>query len=75
VLRDGTVWIGTDTWAALDCDWMQLHALPDLGMIEIAPAGGPLVRPGVTWDGQYVGEVVTRLSDGCLRQEVWRAPS
>lgn len=73
VLRDGTVWIGAETWPALDCQWSQVHALPDLGMAEIAPAGGPLVRPGVTWDGQHVGAVVTRLESGSLRQEVWRA--
>ena len=75
VLRDGTVWIGTETWPALECESSQVHALPDLGMIEIAPLGGPLVRPGVAWNGQHVFDVMTRLESGSLRQEVWCAAS
>lgn len=75
VLRDGTVWVGTETYPAIaeDAVWTELHAFPDLGMTEIAPGEAPLVRPGLTWDGISTGTVVTRLDSGVLRQEVWRA--
>jgi hypothetical protein len=75
VLRDGTIWIGVDTFPAVSVDatWTQLHAFPDLGMVEIAPGDAPLVGPGVTWNGVSVGTVLTRLDGGVLRQEVWRA--
>jgi hypothetical protein len=73
VLRDGTIWIGTDVPVETAEPFTQIHAFPDLGMVEIVPSGAPVVAPGCLLAGVAVGAVVTRLDGGVMRQEVWRA--
>jgi len=73
VLRDGTIWIGSDTYAELEAEAVQIASWPDQALRLIAPEGAPLVRPGVTHDGWMVDHVTTRLDDGTIRQDVWRA--
>ncbi len=68
VLRDGTVWIGVDTWPAatlkhdvLDEDWAQ-------GLICLA-SDAPELEPGTTLDGQRIETVIHRIADRVLRTE------
>lgn len=70
--RDGTLWLGADTYAELEADVVELQHHASLGMKVVAPAAEPTIRPAVTWDGWRVEHVTTRLRDGKLRQEVWR---
>lgn len=71
--RDGTVWIGEDTYPELEADAALIASWPDQALRLIAPSGAPLVRPGVTHDGWQIDHVTTRLSDGSIRQDIWRA--
>lgn len=73
VLRDGTIWIGSDAYAELEADAVQIATWPDQALQLIAPDGAPLVRPGVTYDGWQITDVTTRLSDGVIRQDLWHA--
>ena len=68
VLADGTVWIGKDTYPELsiphvleDEDWFS-------GILNIAPET-PALRPGVTFLGHKIEEVVHYASPGKLRTE------
>jgi hypothetical protein len=73
VKRDGTVWLGADTYAALEADATLISAWPDQALRLYAPDTAPLVRPGVTYDGWQVDHVTTRLEGGTIRQDIWRA--
>ena len=73
--RDGTIWIGTDTFAELDPEADKVGQAPELGVTSYAPRGAPLARPGTTIDDVEVHDVVTSLDGGSLRQEVWSASS
>lgn len=66
ILRDGTVWIGVDTWpevepdgTVLDDDWAD-------GSIELAP-DTPTMVPGIVVRGQRIEEVVHKLGPSGLR--------
>jgi hypothetical protein len=72
-LRDGTVWLGTDTFAELDSEADTVAAFPDLGLTVIAPQAAPLARPGTTIDGVEIHDVITRLDGSSVRQELWSA--
>lgn len=73
VKRDGTVWLGADTYPELEADAVLVTAWPDQALRLYAPTAAPLVRPGVTYDGWLVDHVTTRLEGGTLRQDIWRA--
>jgi len=73
ILRDGSVWLGTDTFAELDARADTVGAFPDLGMTRIAPRTAPFARPGTTIGGVQIHDVVTRLDGGSIRQELWGA--
>jgi hypothetical protein len=72
VLRDGTVWIGIDSFPELESDEnvdIETDPMPASGRYEIAPET-PLAYPGVTYSGRCVTEVTTYLSGTKLRQEL-----
>jgi len=72
VLRDGTVWVGVDTFPELahdeDVD-IETDPMPASGRFEFAPET-PLVYPGVTFAGRCVTEVTTYVEGTRLRQEL-----
>ncbi len=72
VQRDGTIWAGPETWAALDATKF-LNAIPDEGAAVYACDGAP-IRPGVTLttpEGEIrVVEVVYTLASGSTRATV-----
>lgn len=71
MLRDGTVWVGVDTFPELDARDVDIETdpMPEDGRYEIAPES-PVVYPGVTYNGRCVTEVVTYLEGTKLRQEL-----
>lgn len=71
ILPDGTLWIGTDTWAptSLD-DHVYLSASPGPGFVEVF-AGDPRVFPGETFRDRKVSAVSHRFSDRKLRTRIW----
>lgn len=60
ILRDGTVWIGVDTWPEVEPDGVVLDDDWGDGSIEIAPDTATMV-PGIVVRGQRVEEVIHRL--------------
>ncbi|MGW8285749.1 MAG: hypothetical protein ACWGPR_08525 [Candidatus Deferrimicrobiaceae bacterium] len=75
-LRDGTVWIGVDTFPELaqDEDDVITDPMPDDGIRVVAPET-PYIYPGVTYDGECVTEVWTTLKDRKLRQRLICRPA
>ena len=77
VLADGTVWVGPETWAALELgtDLDVIGANPRTGRWELAGAAALAIVPGrvVTLDGQdvRVGAVEHRLHEVVLRTVVF----
>lgn len=71
IQRDGTVWIGTDTYPELETEHTELDADPRRTSMIIAPALTPEVRPGVTFEGQQVTRVTTSLKPTGIRQHVF----
>lgn len=69
VLRDGTVWFGTEGWAELDvsADPVVEEHHGD-GFMMTAPTQ-PLTYPGTVIRGQRIEQVVHRLEDRQLRSE------
>lgn len=66
VLRDGTLWIGEDTWAAFDLDAIELenngaHRYRVFGPEQLD------LKPGVTLNGERVAQVEHRVSEDGLR--------
>lgn len=72
VLRDGTVWLGTETWPDVEAPGVEIHRIPALGLLETAPLT-PSAYPGATVIDVQAQSVVTRLDSGSLRQEIWHA--
>jgi hypothetical protein len=69
--RDGTVWLGTDTWPELSGFEYDLTCHEQRrGVYTIAPRSEPLATPAITFDGQQITTVVTKLGDGSLRQDL-----
>lgn len=69
ILRDGTLWLGTETWAELEAEAVKVGDSPGLACRTYAPDAAPLIYPGVTYDGWNVSHVTTTL-EGSIRQEV-----
>lgn len=69
VLRDGSIWVGAETWPAVDGAAPHVGGDPSDGMILYAPAGAPL-DPGTTIDGRQAIAVDYRIEPGRVRAEV-----
>ncbi len=50
VLADGSIWVGFETWPAVDASGLAPNGDPRDGSVMYAPEGAPL-RPGTTIDG------------------------
>lgn len=71
VLRDGTVWVGFETWPDLEGKQTEVGAYSFSAAKAYSPEYSPLVAPGMSVGGQHVSSVMTLLSASSLRQEVW----
>jgi len=71
ILRDGTVWLGADTWQeAQAAGDTEISKTPGRAATLIAPET-PHVQPGQTFGGKRVSRVSTATIDGGgLRQEI-----
>jgi hypothetical protein len=63
VLRDGTVWIGTDEWPEVEPAGTVMHQDWGTGHIEVAPDNATLV-PGIIVGGQKIKQVTYRSDNG-----------
>ncbi len=74
VLRDGTVWVGSESWPASGLtDVTLLERDPHLGRYDFY-AEKPAVFPGETWDGHRVSVVEHRFTADSLVTSVWVEP-
>lgn len=69
VLRDGTIWLGTEQWTEAKPDAEEINRVPGRDSVTIAPES-PLLGPGTTFLDRRVSRVTTSVKDGALRQEV-----
>lgn len=70
VLRDGTLWIGTDEWPEVEPAGTVMSQDWGHGQIQVAPDNATLV-PGIIVRGQKIRQVVHRSGDkGILRTEL-----
>lgn len=69
VLRDGTIWIGVDTWPEVEPDGHAIEEDWGDGLVTWAP-DHPTMVPGVVVRGQRVEQVVHRLERAGLRTEL-----
>lgn len=69
VLRDGTVWLGTDTFAAVSPTYDEIDKVPGRDSVLIAP-DAPTLLPGTTFLSRKVSRVTTSIQDSGLRQEI-----
>lgn len=70
VLRDGTVWLGTDKWEEAKSVHDEISRAPGRDTASIAP-DAPHIQPGQTFEGKRVSRVVTSIQEGHgLRQEL-----
>jgi hypothetical protein len=70
VLRDGTTWIGVDTWPEVEPDGQVLDEDWSDGMIVVAPER-PNMVPGIVVRGQRIEQVVHRNERSGLRTELY----
>jgi len=73
VQRDGTIFLGVDTFATLELQNEELGRKPSLDEVVIAPLLGASLRPGVTFNAQPIDYVLTDLVSESLRQRYWAA--
>ena len=70
VLRDGTVWLGTESWSEAKVDHDEIDRTPGRDALLIAPES-PHVTPGSTFGGKRVSRVTTTVYEGHgLKQEL-----
>lgn len=67
VLRDGTVWLGTETWPVADLTYDEIDQFPSEGAFMIAP-DVPTLTVGTSFAGKRVSSVTTRSTADGLRQ-------
>lgn len=67
--RDGTVWLGAETWPDVEVDYDETRRAASHGAVTIAPEA-PLVAPGMTFQNAHVSLVTTRVTSGGVRQEI-----
>lgn len=68
MLRDGTVWLGTDTWPTATVEHVLLDEDWTNGVITVAPTTVALL-PGVTFRDRRIAEVVHSVSAAGVRTE------
>lgn len=69
VLRDGTVWLGLETWPESKVTYDELEYMPARGAIDIAPEQ-PTVKPGEHFDGGNIALVTTNVGPDGTRQTI-----
>lgn len=69
VLRDGTVWLGAESWPTIKPEFDEIDRVPGRDSVTIAPES-PTVLPGSTFDSRKVSRVTTYIKDVGLRQDV-----
>lgn len=69
VLRDGTIWLGAESWPTISPIYDQIDRVPGRDSITIAPES-PFVLPGSTFEKQKVSRVTTYIKDVGLRQDI-----
>lgn len=57
VLRDGTVWVGTDAWPEVEPSGEVMHESHDDGLVRVQPDDASLV-PGIVVRGQKVKKII-----------------
>lgn len=68
VLRDGTVWLGVESYPVTTVKHVLIDEDWSAGIIEIAPEA-PDLLPGVTFRDQRIQYVVHQIRSGSLRSE------
>ncbi len=69
VLRDGTVWIGAETWPEATGQFVVTDERPQNGRITVAPEAAFLI-PGTTFRGKKVTEVEYSIKADSIRANV-----
>jgi hypothetical protein len=69
VLRDGTVWLGAETWPAVKPEYDETDRQPSRDSVTIAPES-PTVAPGTMFLDKRVSRVTTTCGADGLRQEI-----
>lgn len=69
VLRDGTIWLGTESWPSVSPTYDEIDRVPGRDSLTIAP-DVPGVLPGSTFTERRVSRVTTYIKDQGLRQDV-----
>lgn len=69
VLRDGTVWLGSETWPSVDPTYDEIDRVPGRDSLTIAPES-PTVLPGCTFSSRRISRVTTYIKDEGLRQDI-----
>lgn len=69
VLVDGSIWIGAETWPAVDASDLAPNGDPRDGSVMYAPEGAPL-RPGTTIDGARAALLDYTITPGRSRVRV-----
>lgn len=71
VLRDGTVWIGNETWPTVtDKTAIVIDDVPSEARMTIATEA-PVVTPGSTFLERRVSRVETRIAPDSVRSSLW----
>lgn len=60
VLRDGSVWVGVETWPVVQLDHIEMELEPAAGRMDLA-SEVPSLTPGVTLAGRQVTRVEHRI--------------
>lgn len=61
VLRDGTIWVGSDEWPEVEPTGTVMHEHHSAGVVKVAPDFATLV-PGIIVRGQKIKQVVHRTN-------------
>lgn len=69
VLRDGTIWVGTDTFPQRSYD-VVIEDRDDQQKKLVAAAETTLIEPGVVFEGRQIVEVTHRITEAGLRSEL-----
>lgn len=75
VLRNGNLWFGAETWPILEFPHTEETKMGSGNGMRIAPGkpgtkDTPLVRPGVTFKGKKVAEVITTWGSAGISQNI-----
>lgn len=75
ITRAGELWMGSETWPEVKAKCIEVDYAPERCMIEIAYEDGtkdrPVLRPGVTFEGDKIQRVLTRVDGDGLRQALF----